>query len=68
MNQPLDHRRYGKVSAVGTDKARLDWIKATWRKRGCIPADWDADAAAELERAGRSGIDERMLRLKNEQG
>lgn len=62
----LDPKRYGLVKTVGTDHARLAWIKSTWRRRGAIPADWDADSAAMLERVGREQIDKTMLRLKAE--
>ena len=68
MAKPLDPRRYGKVTAVGTDKARLSWIKASWRRRGCVPPDddWDGYASEMLERIGREHFDRIMHRLRDE--
>lgn len=50
------------VKKVGTDKARLDWIERTFRKRGLIPVDPKAHAAQILELEGRDKIDKIMLK------
>jgi len=63
MRQPV----FAPVKRLGDDQARIQWIAATWKKRGLVYDDPEAAAREYLEEVDRGRIDAKMAAIKAQQ-